>query len=71
MDGRFIYGEFSFLQCIHVKIDESWHLHFHQTYDNQIWQAGTSSGVDSNDANQVGAGNVMSTSRDFEKSSFQ
>ena len=35
------------------------------TYDHQIWQAGTSTGIHSSDTNQAGAGDViMSKSRD-------
>ena len=41
---------------------------FSKTYDHQIWQAGTSTGADTNETNQAGAGDViLSVSRDFEK----
>ena len=47
----------------------NWHLHFHQTYDYRIWQAGTSRGVDSNETNQAASGDVtMSRSRNKLKS---
>ena len=40
-------------------------LHFYKTYDHQIWQAGTSTGFDSNETNQAGAADVItSVSRD-------
>ena len=35
-------------------------------YDHQIWQAGTLTGFDSNETNQAGAGDVI-TSRSHEK----
>ena len=35
-------------------------------YDHQIWQAGTPTGFDSNETNQAGAGDVI-TSRSHEK----
>ena len=34
----------------------NWYLHFYKSSDYQIWQAGTSREVDSNDNNQAGAG---------------
>ena len=38
---------------------------FHKTYDHQIWQAGTSRGVDTTETSQAGAGDVItSRSRD-------
>ena len=38
---------------------KNWHYHFHATYDHQIWLACTSRGVDSNETNQAGAGEVI------------
>ena len=38
---------------------KNWYLHFYMTYDHQIWQAGTSTGVHSSDTNQAGAGDVI------------
>ena len=35
------------------------YLHFYKNYDHQIWQADTSTGVDSNKINQIDAGNVI------------
>ena len=47
------------------------YLHFGKTYDHQIRQAGTSTGVDSNETNQAGAGQVItSRSRDKQKTYF-
>ena len=42
---------------------KNWHLHFYKTYDHQIWQADTSraEGVDSNETNQAGAGDVITS----------
>ena len=37
---------------------KNWYLHFHKTYGHQVWKAGTSTRVESNETNQVGAGNV-------------
>ena len=55
-------GEFSFFQRCPCK---NWYLHFYQMYDHQIWQAGTSTGFNSNDANQADAGDfITSKSRD-------
>ena len=48
-------GHFSFFSRYSCK---NWYLHFHKTCDHQIWQAGTSRGVDSNDTNSAGAGDV-------------
>ena len=45
------------------------YLHFGKTYDHRIWQAGTSTGVDSNETNQAGAGQVI-TSRSRDKKHF-
>ena len=42
-----------------------WYLHFYKTYDQQIKQTGTSTGFNSNETNQAGAGDVItSKSRD-------
>ena len=41
-------------------------IHFYKTYDHQIWQAGTSTGFDSNKTNQAGTGDVI-TSRSRDK----
>ena len=46
-------GEFSILQGIHVSFDIR--IDISRTYDHQIWQAGTSTGFDSNETNQAGA----------------
>ena len=44
---------------------KNWYLHFYKTYDHQIWQAGASTGLDSNETNQAVTGDVItSTSRD-------
>ena len=44
---------------------KNWYLHFYNTHDYQIWQAGTSTGFESNKTIQVGAGDViMSRSSD-------
>ena len=37
------------------------YLHFHKTYDYQIWQAGASRGVDWNGTNQADAGDVITS----------
>ena len=38
---------------------KNWFLHFHETYDLQIWQAGTSREVHSNETNETGADDVI------------
>ena len=38
-----------------------WYLHFYKTYDHQIWQEGISKGFHSNEANQAGAGDVITS----------
>ena len=38
---------------------KNWDLNFYKTYDHQICQEDTSTGVDSNKTNQAGAGDVM------------
>ena len=44
---------------------KNWYLHFYNTYDHQIWAAGISKGFDSNETNQTGADDVItSRSRD-------
>ena len=61
-------GEFNFFQGIHVRINiRIENLHFYKTYAHQIWQAGTSTGFDSNETNQAGTGGVI-TSRSLDKS---
>ena len=40
---------------------KNWYLHFYKTYDHQIWQAGSSTGFDSNETNQAGAGEVITS----------
>ena len=62
-------GEFSFLRAIHIiNWYKNWYLHFHNTYGHQIWQAGTSRGVDSHETKEAGSGDVItSRSRDKEK----
>ena len=42
------------------------HLHFYKTYDHQIWEAGTFTGFDSDETNQAGAADVI-TSRSRDK----
>ena len=50
-------GEFSLFHSIHVRIDIRIDISISiKNYNYQIWQAGTSWGVDSNEANQAGAG---------------
>ena len=57
-------GEFSFFLDIHVRIDIRIDISFFlRPYDLQIWQAGTSTGFDSN---QAGAVDVI-TSRSHDK----
>ena len=61
-------GEFSFVRGILVRIYMKIYLYFHKTYDNHIWHAGTSRGVDSNGTNQAGARDVMTLkSCDFKR----
>ena len=62
-------GEFSFLRAIHIiNWYKNWYRHFHNTYGHQIWQAGTSRGVDSHETKEAGSGDVItSRSRDKEK----
>ena len=38
---------------------KNWYLHFYKTYDSQIWQAGTSTGFDSNKTNKADAVDVI------------
>ena len=57
-------GEFSILQGIHVSFDIR--IDISKTYDHQIWQAGTSTGFDSNKTNQAGARD-FTTSRSCDK----
>ena len=45
---------------------KNWYLHFHKTYDYQIWQTGTFREVDVNETNQTGDGDVI-TSRSRDK----
>ena len=62
-------GEFSFFKGIHVTIDLI--IHFYKTYDHQIRQEGTFTGFDSNETNQAGAGDIItSTASDRLKSSY-
>ena len=51
---------------IHVSIGIRIDISISMTYDHQIWQAGTSTGFDSNQTNQAGAGDVI-TSRSCDK----
>ena len=47
---------------------KNWYLHFHKTYDQQIWRTDTSRGFDSNETNQDGFGDVItSVSRGIER----
>ena len=44
---------------------QDWYFHFYKTYDHSIWQAGPSTGFDSNKTNQADVGDVFaSKSRD-------
>ena len=45
---------------------KNWYFHFYNTYDYQIWQGWTSTGFDSEETNQAGAGEVI-TSRSNDK----
>ena len=55
----------AFSRCRCKKWYKNWYLHFYKTYNHQIWQAGTSTEFDSNEINQAGAGDVISSrSRD-------
>ena len=45
---------------------KNWYLHFYKTCKEQIWQAGTSTGVKSNETIHAGAGDVT-TSRSCDK----
>ena len=38
-----------------------WYLHFYKTYDRNVWRAGTSTGFYSNETNQVGAADVITS----------
>ena len=40
---------------------KNWYLHFHMTYDHQIWQTGISRGVHWNETNEAGAGDVITS----------
>ena len=50
-------GEFNFLQDMHERID----VRIEEIYDYQIWQTGTSTGSDSNETNQVGVGDIITS----------
>ena len=55
-------GEFCCFQEIHVRIDQRIDIsNFNKTYDHQIWQAGTSTRFDSNEINQAGTGDVITS----------
>ena len=45
---------------------KKWYLHFHTTYDHQVWQTGTSRGADSYETNRAGAVDVIK-SRSWDK----
>ena len=45
---------------------KNWCIDFHKICNHQIWQAGTYRGVDANETNHAGAGDVI-MSRSFEK----
>ena len=56
-------GEFNFFQKYLCKNwYKNWYLHFHGTYNHQIWQASISRGVASNETNQTGASEISSSS---------
>ena len=38
---------------------ENWCRHFNRAYDHQVWRAGTSKELDSNDTNQAGPGDTI------------
>ena len=60
-------GQFSFSQGIHVRIDTLIYISVSiRLNDHQILQAGTSPGVELNETNQTGPGDVI-TSRSREK----
>ena len=60
-------GQFSFSQGIHVRNDTLIYISVSiRLNDHQSLQAGTSPGVESNETNQTGAGDVI-TSRSREK----
>ena len=40
---------------------KNWYLHFFKTHDHKIWQAGTSTGVESSGNNQAGADEVITS----------
>ena len=40
---------------------KNWYLHFCKTYEHQNWQAGTSTGFDSNEDNEAGADDVITS----------
>ena len=52
-------SEFSFFRGIHVRLIKELISPFLYDHDHQIWQAGTSTGFDSNETNQAGAGDVI------------
>ena len=64
-------GEFSFFSSYSCKNwCKKWYLHFYKTYDPQIWQAGTSTKFESNEADLAGTGDAfLSRSRDKLKTS--
>ena len=41
---------------------KNWYFHVYKTYDHQTWQAGTSTGVDSNESNHVDTGDIITLS---------
>ena len=55
-----------FLGYSYKNLYKSWNLHFHKTYDHQIWQAGTPREIDSNETNQAGADDII-TSRSYDQ----
>ena len=40
---------------------KNWYLHFYKAYHHQIWQAGTSTRFDSNETNEAGAYDVITS----------
>ena len=54
-------GELSIFQGIHIRFDVRIDILFYETYDHQIWKVGTSTGFHSNETNQTGAGDVITS----------
>ena len=59
-----------FLRYSCNNVNKNWYLHFHKAYDHQIWQAGTSRGIDPNETNQLDGSDVI-TSRSLKYPNYQ